>query len=202
MLALLLSITGFASSAPASSSGSWSARYDSLFKAAVAGFWPDLADWTWLKAQGIQESGLEAAAVSPVGAVGLMQMMPGTWGDEQRALGWRNIDPRSAPHSIIAGAHYMRQLRDVWSGRGRSALERQRLALPSYNAGTGNILKAQALCHDARDWAAIAPCLAAVTGAANAKQTTDYGRLIARWRNDLRPGCIWTQHRGGCGRAF
>jgi soluble lytic murein transglycosylase-like protein len=136
-------------------------------------------------------------AVSPVGAAGLLQFMPGTWEDEMRALGWRNIDPRSAPHAIIAGAHYMRQLRGVWSGRGRSPLERQALALPSYNAGTGNILKAQALCRDARDWAAIAPCLPAVTGAANAKQTTDYGRRIGAWWIELQ-GCRWTGHRGGC----
>jgi soluble lytic murein transglycosylase-like protein len=159
----------------------WSARYDTLFRAAVAAEWPDLPDWIWLKAQAMQESGLDPLAVSPVGAVGLMQFMPGTWADMQRQLGWRNVDPRSPQHAIIAGAHYMRSLREAWSWS-RPIDAKQRLALASYNAGMGNILKAQRLCGGARYWADIAICLPAVTGRANARQTVDYIPRIERYR--------------------
>jgi len=168
-------------SARPSWSDSWSRQYDTAFKAAVAQLWPDLPEWQWLKAQAIQESALHPDAVSPVGAAGLLQFMPGTWADVQRRLGWRNIDPRSPQHAIIAGAFYMRQLRQAWSAR-RPVLEKHRLAQASYNAGMGNILAAQKLC-SGHLWSEIAPCLQAVTGTQNAKQTTDYVRLIARWRS-------------------
>lgn len=181
ILLLLLSITACASWALASPSGWWSPRYDSLFRLAAVEEWQDFPDWTWLKAQGVQESGLDPEATSPVGAAGIMQFMPATWSDIERQLGWRNVDPRSPQHAILGGAFYMRELRALWSGRGRSGDEQQALALPSYNAGAGNILAAQRLCHDARLWPDIAPCLPAVTGPANAQQTTDYPVKIAQW---------------------
>jgi membrane-bound lytic murein transglycosylase B len=157
-----------------------------------------LPDWTWLKGQAIQESGLNPNAVSPVGAAGLMQFMPPTWSDVSRAMGWRNVDPRSPQHAILAGAFYMRQQRDAWT-TDRPIIEKQRLALASFNAGLGSILAAQKLCRGARDWSAIALCLPGVTGAANAKQTTDYVRLIPKWRAKvIAEECAWTGHRGGC----
>jgi soluble lytic murein transglycosylase-like protein len=112
-----------------------------------------------------------------------MQFMPGTWADVSRQLGWRNVDPRSPRHSIIAGAFYMRQLRQAWSAN-RPVMEKHRLAQASYNAGMGHILAAQKLC-SGRLWTEIAPCLQAVTGSANAKQTTDYVARIARWRSRM-----------------
>lgn len=123
-------------------------------------------------------------AVSPVGAVGLLQFMPGTWSDMQRQLGWRNVDPRSPQHAIVAGAFYMRQLRNMWR-RDRSPTERQALALPSYNSGAGNILKAQAQCNGARFWDDIKPCLILITGTKNARETIGYGVSIAKWRGML-----------------
>jgi soluble lytic murein transglycosylase-like protein len=139
-----------------------------------------------LKAQAIQESSLNPAAVSPVGAAGLMQFMPGTWADVSRQLGWRNIDPRSPQHSIIAGAFYMRQLRAMWSRRERTAIEQNDLAQASYNGGPGSVLAAQRKCGDARLWPEISPCLAWITGRKNAAETIGYVRNIAKWRSLLQ----------------
>ena len=133
----------------------------------------------------MQESGLDPAAVSPVGARGVMQVMPATWAEIQKSMGWRGISPHSAPHNIFGGVWYQARMARIWSGRARAAREAYDLGLASYNAGAGTILRAQALCSDARLWPQIAPCLVSVSGAANAKQTIDYVRLIARWRQGM-----------------
>jgi len=143
---------------------------------------PTGPDWLWVKAQGVQESGLDAQAVSPVGARGIMQVMPATWSEIQKAMGWRGISPHSAPHNVFGGVWYQARMARIWSGRNRGIAEAYVLGLASYNAGAGTVLKAQALCGDALLWSAIAPCLVQVSGPANAGQTTDYVRRIARWR--------------------
>jgi hypothetical protein len=86
----------------------------------------------------------------------------------------------------------------IWSGRDRSVFEAHRLGLASYNAGAGSILEAQARCGDARLWPGISLCLPDVTGTANARQTTDYTRLIGRWRIAMAAPCRWSGHIGGC----
>ncbi|HVZ01909.1 MAG TPA: transglycosylase SLT domain-containing protein [Dongiaceae bacterium] len=157
---------------------------------------PDGPDWRWAKAQGVQESGLDPAICSGAGACGIMQIMPATWTEICRALGWRDVSRRSAPHSIFGGTYYQARMDRIW-WRGRTIAERHALGLASYNAGPGSILAAQAACGGARLWPGIASCLAAVTGAANARQTTDYVRNIGRWRMAIK-GCRWRGHRGGC----
>jgi soluble lytic murein transglycosylase-like protein len=129
----------------------------------------------------VQESGLNPNAVSPVGARGIMQVMPATWAEIERAMGWRNVSPHSAAHNIFGGVWYQARMAKIWSGRLRTSAEAYDLGLAGYNAGTGTILAAQALCGDARLWPDIAPCLAAVSGPANARQTIAYVRQIARW---------------------
>jgi soluble lytic murein transglycosylase-like protein len=78
------------------------------------------------------ESAFDATAVSPVGAVGLMQLMPGVAAE----LGVTDaLDPRQ---NIMAGAKYLRQLLDSHKGN-------VSLALASYNAGPGNVAKYRAI---------------------------------------------------------
>lgn len=154
--------------------------YDSRIRAAVARYWPDFPDPLSWKAQLYQESRLDPAAVSPVGAAGLAQFMPATWAEVTRELRLGRASPH-AEIAIEAGAYYMAKLRRGWTGD-RPATERHRLAQASYNAGLGSILAAQARCGGARLWDAMAPCLPAVTGAQHARETTGYVASIARWR--------------------
>jgi soluble lytic murein transglycosylase-like protein len=74
------------------------------------------------------ESGFNALAVSPVGALGLMQLMPAVAAE----LG--ATDPLDPRQNILAGSRYLRQLLDSHRGN-------VRLALASYNAGPGNVAK-------------------------------------------------------------
>jgi hypothetical protein len=73
-----------------------------------------------------RESAFNPAAVSPVGAQGLMQLMPQT----ARYLGI--TDPFDARQNVFAGAKYLRKLLDTFSGD----LD---LTLAAYNAGPGAV---------------------------------------------------------------
>ncbi len=75
-----------------------------------------------------QESRWRAQALSPVGARGLAQLMPGT----ARELGVNPDDPFA---NLEGGARYLRQQIDRFGGD----LER---ALAAYNAGPGRVIRA------------------------------------------------------------
>ena len=185
-LALLLSIAAFASWALPSWSASFSREYDRHIERAVDRWWPDRQVWREWKAQLYQESRLDPAAVSPVGAAGLAQFMPGTWDEVTRALGWGVVSPHIAELAIEAGAYYMARLRRSWSAP-RPADDRQHLAQASYNAGLGNLMRAQRLCGGPRLYAAIVACLPAVTGR-HSLETTTYVKRIKRWWQMMEAG--------------
>lgn len=145
--------------------------------------WADYPDWLYWKAQLYQESRFDPDARSPVGAFGLAQFMPGTWADVSRELGWSGVGANQAGAAIEAGAYYMRKLRRSWSSP-RPESERHLLGVASYNAGTGNVIKAQRLCGGARDWSMIAPCMPSVTGGF-AVETINYVDRIQVWRRRL-----------------
>jgi len=74
------------------------------------------------------ESNYDAAAVSPKGALGLMQLIPAT----ARRFGVSNVF--DAADNIQGGARYLRYLLDLYGGD-------YPLALAAYNAGEGAVAK-------------------------------------------------------------
>ncbi len=87
-------------------------------------------DWLLLIALGYQESRLNQAARSPVGAIGVMQLLPTTAAD----VGIENI--MELDNNIHAGARYLRWLMDrYYAEDGMDENNRLLFALASYNAG-------------------------------------------------------------------
>jgi len=87
-----------------------------------------------LAAQGYQESTLDQSVKSPVGAIGVMQVMPAT-GAELKVGDIRQAEP-----NIHAGTKYMDQLMTrYFSDANFDDQNRTLFAFASYNAGPGNI---------------------------------------------------------------
>ena len=74
------------------------------------------------------ESGLRQDAVSPAGAVGLMQLMPETAAE----LG---VDPRDRSGNLAGGALYLKQMLQRFVGDSDQLVK----ALAAYNAGPGRV---------------------------------------------------------------
>jgi len=113
-------------------------------------------DWHWFKAQGMAESGLNQAARSQCGAIGVMQLMAPT------AAGLR-VNPYDPETNIQGGIHYDAQMLAFWQ-RAANAGERLDLAFASYNAGPGNIQRAVRLANGLPEWSTARLCLPQVTG--------------------------------------
>lgn len=80
----------------------------------------------WIRAVLRAESSGDPRAVSPAGAMGLMQIMPATW-DELRIHQGLGADPFDPRDNILAGTAYLRQLHDRYGSI--------RAMLAAYNAG-------------------------------------------------------------------
>ena len=95
-------------------------------------------DYELLQALIATESGFDIDAVSPKGAIGLMQVMPataeryGVAGDRKRSVDQKLVDPRT---NIRTGSRYLSDLIRLFPGQ----LE---LALAAYNAGEGAVQRA------------------------------------------------------------
>jgi soluble lytic murein transglycosylase-like protein len=185
-------------------------EFDDLLRAAVAKREEDRHyDWLQIKAQMLQESTtgrgaqrrVDPRAQSSPGARGLMQIMPATglvdlalYGkaseDELRAKkreaeadGWaRFFDPET---SIRAGLEYMvrqqRFFRDVVS-----PIPRWFFCLAAYNAGAGNVIRAQrearGLDWDGSDYHMMAACLPRITGQHAAETLVYVTRILEYYK--------------------
>jgi soluble lytic murein transglycosylase-like protein len=109
------------------------ARWRSLIQRVVEDVWPQLEDGAaWIEAQVQTESAGRPEAVSPVGARGLLQLMPRT-ADEVGV-----VDLFDPEQNLRGGVRYLRQqfeqLREV-----PDPTERLFWAFASYNCGRGYI---------------------------------------------------------------
>ncbi|HVR51254.1 MAG TPA: lytic transglycosylase domain-containing protein [Pseudorhodoferax sp.] len=121
-------------------------------------------DIALLQALIVAESGFDRMAISPKGAVGLMQIMPATAeryglvGDDKTPIETKLSDPKT---NIGIGTRYLRFLLDLFPGQ----LD---LALASYNAGEGAVQRAG-------------------NRIPNYKETQDYVRTVTRLYQGLKP---------------
>ena len=121
-------------------------------------------DYELLQALIAAESGFDPSAVSPKGAIGLMQLMPdtarryGVESDKKMALEKKLTDPKI---NVRAGTRYLRDLINMFPGR----LD---LALASYNAGEGAVQKAG-------------------NKIPNYKETQNYVKTVMQLYNGLKP---------------
>ena len=132
--------------------------------------------WKWIKAQSWQESRFNPAAVSPVGAIGLMQIMPGTWKDLEERTGQEGM-PTEPALNITFGVVYMGQMLYIFRGRDRTEEEKLPWAQGSYNCGAGCVLRGQKKAGGVRDWKDVEWFVP--------KETRDYINYIRRWKDEL-----------------
>ena len=85
----------------------------------------------WIRAVMRQESGFDPAATSRAGAMGLMQVMPGTWA-ELRLRHGLGADPYDPQDNVLAGTAYLREMYDRFGPYGM---------LAAYNAGPRRYLQ-------------------------------------------------------------
>jgi len=127
-------------------------------------FYPLNALWAW--AMMAVESNFHAKAESPVGARGLMQVMPPTWYGAGGSRRWRNrYDGFEVETNIKKGA---REFKRNWAVfRNPQGAERYRICTAAYNAGTRHIISAQLLAErgnlSERLWRDVADMLPQVT---------------------------------------
>lgn len=123
-----------------SSTPQWE-RYDDFFRKYTKRYFGPAFDWRFFKAQAIVESNLRPDAVSPVGARGMMQVMPATYAEIRRANSEFG-DINDAEWNIAAGIAYARDQWVYFKKEADDAFQRH-FMLGSYNAGRGTMMRAQ-----------------------------------------------------------
>lgn len=133
-------------------------RYDDVFRKYSKRFFGVGFDWQYFKAQGLAESGLDPQARSPVGARGVMQLMPGTYAIIKKARSEQFGSIEDPEWNIAAGILYNRDLWHIWASN-PDETERLRFMFGSYNAGPGTIKRATRVAKtrqlDDRTWRSV-----------------------------------------------
>jgi len=163
-------------------------KYDSHFSKYSKRFFGAPFDWRFFKAQAIAESRLKAGARSHAGALGIMQIMPGTFSEIKRKLPIIKGSRKQPRWNIAAGIYYDRMLWNTWKEK-RPFQDRLDFMFGSYNAGKGNILKAQKLAQkqgmNMNLWGSIAGTLPEITGR-RSRETIRYVSKIKTIKGVLR----------------
>ena len=126
----------------------------------------------WIRAVMRAESFGAVRAISPKGAMGLMQIMPATWaGLRQRyRLG---ANPYDAHDNIIAGAAYLRELHDRYGAPGFLAAYNAGPARWEYHLATGRPLPLETQAYLAR--------LAPVVGGSAPGDAVPLASIVRSW---------------------
>ncbi len=117
-------------------SGGKLSQYDDLIKAGA-----DTLGWDWRLLAAIisRESNFNPRAESWAGAIGLMQLMPGT-GDQF------DVDNLYSPaQNIKAGVLFLKHLDELWAKTITDPHERLKFMLASYNVGLSHVIDARNL---------------------------------------------------------
>jgi soluble lytic murein transglycosylase-like protein len=88
-----------------------------------------------------KESNFKDSVVSKVGAQGLMQLMPETRSKYYEMLRVDTLNLDRNQEDIYIGLNLIKDLYNFWYDRGNSVNTSWRLAIASYNAGKGSVLK-------------------------------------------------------------
>ena len=159
--------------------------YRRAFQKAWLDHWSD-TEHTWQQIEELAraESSFRPNVVSWAGAVGLTQVMPGTWREIKQhvPIGDDMTDPAD---NARAGAFYLRKQYNIYHPD-RTENDRIKYSLASYNAGAGNVIEAQKLAQQkgrqARIFDDIKPTLPQVTGE-HAAGTIQYSeKIVTRYR--------------------
>ncbi len=154
-------------------------------------------DYELLKALIATESGFDASAVSPKGAVGLMQLMPATAGrygvaaDKRATVEQKLADPRT---NIHAGTRYLSDLIKLFPGQ----LE---LALAAYNAGEGAVQRAGNRVPNFRETQNYVKTVMQLYALLKPPAMVTYQQATARVRMTLAPGGAGAAQGGAVGRT-
>ena len=145
-------------------------------------------NWRHFKAQAIAESGLKKDAKSYVGAMGLMQIMPATYAEITKRNRHIKGSANTPKWNIAAGIYYNRSIWNLFKAK-RPFQDRLDFTFGAYNAGKGNIIKAQKRAKrsglNPNLWDSIEQTLPSVTGK-HSKETLGYVTKIKRIKQILK----------------
>ena len=111
--------------------------YDSLFKEMA----DTVLDWKLLAAIACVESGFDTALVSPVGAFGLMQVMPSTYFGMLDKCGVSDSDSVCSTRlNVMAAARHLMDMEELFGFINEK--ERLNYVLAGYNCGAGHVFDA------------------------------------------------------------
>lgn len=168
-------------------------KYDDYFRKYTKMYFGYGFDYNWFKAQAIAESnlamrGTNESISSPVGARGIMQIMPRTWDEIVASNDYmKGHSVIEAEYNIAGGIFYDYKMSKIWDNNSRPFEDWLAFIFASYNAGAGNIIKAQRLVkgEDPNLWVNVLKKLSLVTGN-HSKETEGYVIRIFEIKGDLR----------------
>ncbi len=170
-------------------------QYDDYFRKYAKMYFGYGFDSNWFKAQSVAESNLGMSGKnerikSSVGAMGLMQIMPKTWEEITQTSTNKYMKGHSvfeAEYNIAAGIYYDYKMGVIWKSE-RPFEDWLCFIFASYNAGAGNILRAQKLVdrHKSSNlWRHVAEKLPLITGR-HSEETFGYVTRIFEIKGDLK----------------